>query len=112
MRPTIAPNDLRVYEPARRAQAVAPLLLSNRRDRRAGWAKARRAFAVNPLLGEVVTPVLALPVATDGNGEYIHTIVAIYAQISYILENELTTSKDPASYFRDSCPRKYRLGRH
>ena len=36
MRPTIAPNGLRVYEPARRAQAVASLLLCNRRDHRAG----------------------------------------------------------------------------
>ena len=49
----LAYNGPRVYEPARRAQAVALLTLSNRRDRRAGWAKARRAFAVNPLLGDL-----------------------------------------------------------
>jgi len=35
----IAYNVPQVCEPVRRAQAVALLILSNRRDRRAGWAK-------------------------------------------------------------------------
>ncbi len=48
----IAYNGPRVYEPARRAQAVAPLLLCNRRDRRAGCRRpsTRRVRSVKPLL--------------------------------------------------------------
>ena len=50
----IAYNGTRVYEPARRAQAVAPLSLSNRRDRRAGCRRPsddrREERSVKPLL--------------------------------------------------------------
>ena len=51
---TIAANGPRVYEPARRAQAVAPLILRNRRDRRAGCRRpsTRRVRRVNPLLDD------------------------------------------------------------
>ena len=65
-KPACPPNGPRVYEPARRAQAVALLPLSNRRDHRAGWASApsdRRERRVNPLLYEVVAHIFlpALP---------------------------------------------------
>ena len=50
----IAYNGLRVYEPARRAQAVATLLFSNRRDHRAGCRRPSDERSeerrVNPLL--------------------------------------------------------------
>ncbi len=67
---TISYNGLRVYEPARRAQAVAPLLLCNRRDRRAGCRRPRddrRAErSVKPLLGAFVGHILSCGPATDG----------------------------------------------
>ena len=54
----LSPNGPRVYEPATRAQAVALLLLSNRRDRRAGCRRPsddqREERRVNPLLGGVL----------------------------------------------------------
>ena len=66
----IAYNGPRVYEPARRAQAVAPLFLCNRRDRRAGCRRPaddqREEACVNPLLAAVVASVLASGPATDG----------------------------------------------
>ena len=51
-KPACPPNGPRVYEPARRAQAVALLSFSNRRDRRAGCRRPsdRRERRVNPLL--------------------------------------------------------------
>jgi len=57
----IAYNGPRVYEPARRAQAVALLPFSNRRDRRAGWAIApsddqREERCVKPLLYALAVP--------------------------------------------------------
>ena len=63
----IAYNGLRVYEPARRAQAVAILILCNRRDRRAGCRRPsddqREERCVKPLLAAFVASVYppALP---------------------------------------------------
>ncbi len=66
-KPACPPNGPRVYEPARRAQAVAILSFSNRRDRRAGCRRPaddqREEASVNPLLCAVAISVLppALP---------------------------------------------------
>ena len=63
----MAYNGTRVYEPARRAQAVALLPFSNRRDRRAGCRRPaddqREEASVKPLLGAFVGHILpaALP---------------------------------------------------
>ena len=57
----IAANGPRVYEPARRAQAVATLLFSNRRDHRVGCRRPaddqQEEASVNPLLYAVAVPV-------------------------------------------------------
>ena len=64
----IAHNGPRVYEPARRAQAVAPLPFCNRRERRAGCRRpsTRRVRSVNPLLYDVAGPAIFPRFATDG----------------------------------------------
>ena len=64
----MAYNGPRVYEPARRAQAVATLILCNRRDHRAGCRRPaddqREEASINPLLAAV--PARSLLPAAPG----------------------------------------------
>ena len=70
----MAYNGPRVYEPARRAQAVASLPFSNRRERRAGCRRpsTRRVRRVNPLLHDVAGPAIFPRFATDGKAGIIY----------------------------------------